>query len=411
MTLLRFRSKLIMDTNEPSLMETASADQSRLVPRFVSAALAKGIVWAWRLQNDRQAAASLLGRYSAHFGVLILTLALIFVGRVTLTPVSIANVSNPNTAAVAEPLATPTVASAGNVSRYVAAPNQILIAREALPHTNIPERVRLEVITYTIQSGDTIYGIAWNFGLSPYSIVWANMETLQGAPWHIQPGLTLFIPPVDGAYHTVAEGDTLESIAETYEVSPTVLVNVWNKVELGQPLAEGQQLVIPNGTGADFDWEPPPAVSTSTSTGRSIPQATSYNGSVSAAMTGASGYFGLPTGSYAVSGWTFDDPRNPGHIGLDYRCRLGDYIYASDSGMVIFSGWSGGYGLLVRVDHGNGFETRYAHFDSIWVTGGQLVTQGQVLGQCGTTGWSTGPHLHYEIRFGGVPQNPKIYEP
>jgi len=79
--------------------------------------------------------------------------------------------------------------------------------------------------------------------------------------------------------------------------------------------------------------------------------------------------------------------------------------------MVIFSGWSGGYGLLVRVDHGNGFETRYAHFDSIWVTAGQLVTQGQVLGQCGTTGWSTGPHLHYEIRFGGVPQNPKIYEP
>jgi len=253
-----------MDTNEPSLMETAPVDKSRFVPRFVTEALAKGIVWAWRLQNDRQAVASLLGRYSAHFGVLVLALALILIGRVTLTPVSIANVSNPNSAAVAEPLATPTSISASNVSRYVAAPDQVLIAREALPHTNIPERVRLEVITYTVKSGDTIYGIAWDFGLSPYSIVWANMETLQGAPWHIQPGLTLFIPPVDGAYHTVAEGDTLESIAATYEVSPTVLVNVWNKVELGQPLAEGQQLVIPDGTGADFDWEPPPAVTTST---------------------------------------------------------------------------------------------------------------------------------------------------
>lgn len=403
---------MTMDTIGDSLMETVPSGDRRFLTGFFSRALAKGILWAWRLKNDRQAEASLLGRFGAHISVAMIAMALLIVGRVTLTPASSATVSNPiSISAVAEPLATPTSLHDGVVSRYVSAPNQVVIARDALPHTHIPERVRLEVITYTVQSGDTIYGIAWDFGLSPYSIVWANMETLQGAPWHIQPGLTLFIPPVDGAYHTVAEADTLESVAEAYEVDVTALVNVWNDLELGQALATGQMLVIPNGTGADFDWEPPPAVSISTSSGRSIPQATSYSGSVSAVMTGASGYFGLPTGSYAVSGWTFRDPRNPGHIGLDYRCRLGDYIYASDSGMVIFSGWSGGYGLLVRVDHGNGFETRYAHFDSIWVTGGQLVTQGQVLGQCGTTGWSTGPHLHYEIRFGGAPQDPRIYEP
>jgi len=404
----------IMDTNENPLLETAPADNSRFLPRLVSKALAKGIAWAWPLQDDRRALASLLGRWSAHLGIAVLALALIVIGRVTLTPVSRATVPDPNVmSAVAEPLATPTrmlAAAGGPISRYVAAPSQVLIAREALPHTTVPERVRLEVITYTVQSGDTIFGIAADFGLSPYTIVWSNMETLQGAPWHIQPGLTLFIPPVDGAYHTVVEGETVEAIAEAYEVEPAALFNMWNSIKPGDALWEGQLLVIPNGTGDDFDWEPPPAVTTAVA-GRAIPQATSYNGSVTAAMTGATGYFGLPTGSYAVSGWTFADPRNPGHIGLDYRCRLGDYIYASDNGMVIFSGWSGGYGLLVRVDHGNGFETRYAHFDSIWVTAGQLVTQGQVLGQCGTTGWSTGPHLHYEIRFGGVPQNPKIYEP
>ncbi len=399
-----------MDTINTSVMETASQDESWVLLRFVSRVLAKGLAWVWRLQNDRQTIASLLGRYSAHLGVIVLALALIVIGRVTLTPVSVATVSDLSLrAAIAEPMATPTSVAGGAASRYVAAPSQVLIAREALPHTYIPERVRLEVITYTVKSGDTIFGIAWDFGLSPYSIVWANMETLQGAPWHIQPGLTLFIPPVDGAYHTVAEGETLEAIAEAYKVEPLALINVWNKIQSGDALQEGQLLVIPGGTGKDFDWEPPPPPPPVP--GRSLPVATSYSGSVSAAMTGASGNFALPTGSYAVSGWTFRDPRNPGHIGLDYRCRLGDYIYAADNGMVVYSGWSGGYGLLVRLDHGNGFETRYAHFDSIWVSAGQLVTRGQVLGLCGSTGWSTGAHLHYEIRFGGVPQNPKIYEP
>jgi len=89
--------------------------------------------------------------------------------------------------------------------------------------------------------------------------------------------------------------------------------------------------------------------------------------------------------------------------GLDYRCRLGDPIYAADGGTVIFAGWGGGYGNLVRVDHGNGFVTYYAHFSSF--------AQGQVVGYCGTTGASTGPHLHYEIRLNGVPQNPALYEP
>ncbi len=89
-------------------------------------------------------------------------------------------------------------------------------------------------------------------------------------------------------------------------------------------------------------------------------------GDINVTGPGANGWFGLPTGSYAVSGWYFGDARNPSHIGLDYRCRLGDAIYASDNGVVVFAGWSGGYGNLVKVDHGNGFVTYYAHLDSIW---------------------------------------------
>ena len=397
-----------MNNHKYPLEETMAQSVTRAVFCSFGRVFARGVAWLWRLQGDRQAVASLLGRYSAHLGIVLLVALLFVLGRATFTQVSVANTPDSSTApVVAEPVATPTLAGAGGPTlRYVPVRSQTSVVRQALPHTLLPDRVRLKVITYTVKSGDTIYGIAEQFDLSPYTIVWSNMETLQGAPWHIAPGITLFIPPVDGAYHTVGEAETVSSIAEDYEVEVAALYNMWNPLEPGERLREGQQLVIPDGTGADFDWEPPPPEPS-----RAVARTTSYYGNVDVSMTGASGYFMLPTGSYAVSGYTFHDPRNPGHIGLDYTCHLGDPIYAADNGVVIFTGWSGGYGQLVRLDHGNGFTTRYAHFSSIWVTAGQFVAKGSVLGACGTTGWSTGPHLHYEIRFNGVPQNPRLYEP
>jgi murein DD-endopeptidase MepM/ murein hydrolase activator NlpD len=126
---------------------------------------------------------------------------------------------------------------------------------------------------------------------------------------------------------------------------------------------------------------------------------------------GANGWFTLPTGSSRVSGWYFRDPRNPGHIGLDYACRAGDPLYAADSGVVTIAGWNGGYGILVELNHGNGFVTRYGHFSEIIVGCGEPIYQGQLLGYCGSTGWSSGAHLHFEIRHNGVPQDPQIYLP
>jgi murein DD-endopeptidase MepM/ murein hydrolase activator NlpD len=126
---------------------------------------------------------------------------------------------------------------------------------------------------------------------------------------------------------------------------------------------------------------------------------------------GANGWFTLPTGSSRVSGWYFRDPRNPGHIGLDYACRMGDPLYAADNGVVTIAGWNGGYGILVELNHGNGFVTRYGHFSEIIVGCGEPIYQGQLLGYCGSTGWSSGAHLHFEIRHNGVPQDPQIYLP
>ncbi len=386
---------------------------SYVVGRVVGRATA--VIWRW--SNDRQVVAAFVGRYSAHAAVLGLALLVGLLGQLAFAPLRSADVSVAESSdfltssmrAAAEPVATPTSVVAGTALLRQTASHNHVVYRHAQPLTTIPERDRLEVITYTIQSGDNLFLIAERFKLSPYTIVWSNMEALQGAPYLIQPGLTLFIPPVDGAYHTVMSGETIDSIAESYEVSTEALYNSWNDVKPGKPLREGALLVVPGGTGEDFDWEPP-APEPSAPGVASASASWGYCGNVAVSGLGGSGWFILPTGSTAVSGWYFHDYRNPGHGGLDYTCHSGDPIYAADNGVVIFAGWGGGYGNLVQVSHGNGYVTYYAHFSGFAVGCGESVYQGQLLGYCGTTGWSTGPHLHYEIRYNGVPMDPQLFE-
>ncbi|MGC9523528.1 MAG: peptidoglycan DD-metalloendopeptidase family protein [Anaerolineae bacterium] len=366
----------------------------------------------WRWGGDRRAVAAFVGRYSAHLAIVALALLVGLVGRVAWSPTDVVVSSAPRgllLPAAAEPVATPTAHDADPAPIYELAQPEAVV-RRANPRTTIPERERLEVITYTVQEGDNIFWIAERFKLLPTTVVWSNMETLQGAPWLINAGLSLAIPPVDGVYHTVVAGETPAAIAEQYEVPVEALYNQWNAIEPGQSLAEGTQLVIPGAVGSDIKWEPDPPEPSAPAVG--VASASwGYCGDTAVSGYGANGWFILPTGSYEVSGWVFRDPRNPGHIGLDYRCRLGDPIYAADAGVVVWAGWNGGYGNLVRVSHGNGFETYYAHFSAYAVGCGDPVAQGQIVGYCGSTGWSTGPHLHYEIRLNGVPQNPKLYEP
>jgi murein DD-endopeptidase MepM/ murein hydrolase activator NlpD len=97
------------------------------------------------------------------------------------------------------------------------------------------------------------------------------------------------------------------------------------------------------------------------------------------------------------------------HEGLDIGASTGTEILAADSGMVSFAGWNGGYGYLVKIDHGGGKETRYGHMSKIACKVGQTVTKGDVIGYVGSTGVSTGPHLHFEVRINGVAKNPLDY--
>ncbi len=123
------------------------------------------------------------------------------------------------------------------------------------------------------------------------------------------------------------------------------------------------------------------------------------------------GQFQWPSTRRVISGWTFHDPGNPGHIGLDIDAEMWDPIVAAADGMVVFAEWGGGYGNLVIVEHEGDWVTYYAHFAEIVVEVGQAVRQGEILGGAGSTGYSTGPHLHFEIRYQGRPVDPHVHLP
>ncbi len=116
----------------------------------------------------------------------------------------------------------------------------------------------------------------------------------------------------------------------------------------------------------------------------------------------------VPRAARWVSGYLFHDRRYPLHNGIDFGLWRGGPVYAADDGVILYAGWwsARSYGYLVIVDHLNGWRTYYAHLSRIEVRQGQWVAEGAVVGRGGSTGWSTGPHLHFEMRYGGVPVEP-----
>lgn len=250
---------------------------------------------------------------------------------------------------------------------------------------------RNEIETYLVKGGDTVLGIAGKFDLNPETIQWANPE-LEANPDMLRIGDRLVILPTDGVLHVVQPGDTLSAIATKYKVAPQSLVDYpLNHLEtLDTPLTVGSQIIVPNGTK--------PYIAR---------QVLAYNGPVPAEASKGSGNFSWPTSG------TITQPYWNGHRALDIGAWLGTAVKAADSGYVIVArtGWNSGYGSMVMVDHGNGYVTLYGHLNSIYVRQGESVGKGQQIGAVGSTGNSTGPHLHFEVRYQGVPRNPFIYLP
>jgi murein DD-endopeptidase MepM/ murein hydrolase activator NlpD len=226
---------------------------------------------------------------------------------------------------------------------------------------------------------------------------------LQDNPNEIKPGQVLNIPPVDGMMVTYHSGESLVAIAENAsyntDVSAQDIIN-WPgndldpyETDVNNPnIPDGFQLIIPNGSRALRDWGPPAITRQNAAT------AAYYGpGACGAIYEGAigNGTFLWPSVATYLSGFDWNPPT---HNGIDIAGAEGNAVFATDSGVVVYAGWSNsGYGNLVVIDHGTGWQSAYAHLSTFAVGCGQSVTQGEVIAAVGTTGNSSGPHLHFEL--------------
>ena len=272
------------------------------------------------------------------------------------------------------------------------------IFRRTNIHTNIPTRSRSNVLEYSVTAGDSVFGIAKSFNLHPETILWANYDQLNDSPDMLNPGMTLNVPPVDGVYYQWQEGDTFESVGAKFEASVQEILG-WegNNFDLTNPQVEpGQWIMIPNGHREFRQWVVPTIARAHSGVSKSVLGPGACEGDYSGAY--GSGVFAWPSSQHTLSGndyWS-------GHLGIDIAGSLGDGVFASDSGVVVFAGWAnGGYGNMVMIDHGNGYQTLYAHLSSVSSGCGQSVGTGTYIGAIGSTGNSTGPHLHFEVRYMG----------
>ncbi len=263
------------------------------------------------------------------------------------------------------------------------------LLKSPLLHTEIPRRPRKEVVSYRVGGGDTILGIAFKFGISGETVLWAN-ERVELSPDFLRIGQQLIIPPTTGVLHEVKSGDTVDALAKKYKVDAAAIMGFeYNFLTPPYTLMPGQKVMVPGG---DKPYQPKVVYG--------------YSGPVPENASKGSGNFVWPiSGLVTQIFWT-------GHRGIDISARPGNTVVAADGGYVVHVGRdNGGYGNHLMINHGNGYETLYAHLSVILVEPGQSVRRGQPIGLSGNSGHSTGPHLHFELRQYGVQRNPFNFLP
>lgn len=277
------------------------------------------------------------------------------------------------------------------------------ISRQDSFHTIIPTRPRQDVRDYTITQGDSLFEVARQFSIKPETLLWANYDLLNDNPDLISIGMELKVPPVDGVYYQWQEGDTLEGVAGRFEAKVgDILAWPANDLDLINPVIEpGKWVMIPGGHREFRQWIIPVIPRGQAGVSRELYGAGACEGSYDGAF--GSGAFVWPAGNHSLSGndyWS-------GHLGIDIAAGEGAAIGAADAGVVVFAGWAnGGYGNMVMIDHGNGYQSLYAHLSQVSASCGRSVGQGQTIGYSGSTGNSTGAHLHFEVRYMGGFVNP-----
>lgn len=280
------------------------------------------------------------------------------------------------------PVNTPVYSYNDYVSYSGVAQNDILVFNGTVETLVPSERMDLEMRQYTVKKGDSLSSISQQFGVNTDTIKWANNLTSSN---YIKEGMVLKIPPGDGLVYTVTGGDTVHTIAKKYNI-PAQSVADMNYLDRNLTLTVGQEIFLPDAE------MPKPVVTKPVTSTASIPK------SSVPADPNAAKFLSWPVAN--TSGTMVSQCSSWHHIAFDIADRNSPQILAAYGGTVVFAGWGKSYGNYVQVEHPNGYHTVYAHLSSINVSSGQQVSTGSVLGVMGTTGRSTGIHLHFEVRTG-----------
>lgn len=262
---------------------------------------------------------------------------------------------------------------------------------------------RQQTLTYKVRPGDTLSYIAHKFGISTGTLIWANNLS---DPNKLSVGQELVILPITGIVHKVKEGETLESIAAYYGVLPKAIIDYApNGIPPSGEIKVGQEITVPDGVMPTPTPIPRP---TPRPVVPAAPQVAPVAGPRPSGQPGVrgEGNFIWPVGGILTQYFSSY------HSGIDIAAPMGTPLHAADAGKVTYATWSPyGYGNFVIIDHGNGFVTRYGHLSAFAVQAGDWVNRGDIIGYIGSTGRSTGPHVHFEILLNGVFQNPLGYLP
>jgi LysM repeat protein len=289
------------------------------------------------------------------------------------------------------------------------------IPRLTLLHTQKPDYSGYEVHPYTVKQGDTIFDIAKRFGLKPSTILWGNLLKLADNPEMIHPGQVLDILPVDGVYYQWQQGDGLNGVARGFGVKPEDIINYPGNHLDAKTIGDyshpnikvGSFLIVPDGYRNFITWSAPTISRFNPGVARLYGPGVCSKPSDGAVGTGT---FTWPTVQHWLSGYDYTPEAN--HPAVDFAGSMGVAIYAADNGVIVYAGWNDrGYGNVTVIDHGNGWQTLYGHQSDIKVTCGQSVMKGQLIGLMGSTGKSSGPHLHFEVWYNSAHVNPHTILP
>lgn len=270
--------------------------------------------------------------------------------------------------------------------------NELITANSAagfLPN-QVEEKV-YEIITYIVKPEDTVEKIASTYNLKTSTITESNKLTSSST---LQVGQTLQFPSSDGVIYHLKAGENLWDLAQLNSTDYDKLLEL-NNVTSPETLQIGERIFVP-----DVEIVKSPSSQYEKSKNQYASASYSRGGNVS--------FYGMKPAQGSISS-NFGERWGRQHKGIDIAASSGSNVVAFQSGKVTFSGWNGGYGNLVIIDHGNGYESYYGHNSKNIVKVGDSVQKGDLIAKVGNTGNSTGPHCHFEIRINGKPVNPINY--